>query len=98
MFPSKISPTNSPFLLIVGEPEFPPIMSSVETKLKGVFRSTADFFSSHRGGKLYGNSDLNCVERAYRPPSVVKGATFLPFSIYPLTARYARRKVKVAPG
>src|SRR6266404_9739301 len=98
MLPSKISPTNSPFLLIVGEPELPPMMSSVETKLNGVFRSTADFFSSQRGGKLYGNSDLNCVERSYRPPSVVKGETFLPFSIYPLTAPYDRRKVKVASG
>jgi len=27
----KIRPTSSPFLLIVGEPELPPMMSSVET-------------------------------------------------------------------
>src|SRR5258708_39042378 len=83
---------------MVGEPELPPMMSSVETKLNGVFRATADSFSIHRGGRLYGNSDLNCVARSYRPPSVVNGATFLPFSIYPLTAPYERRKVTGASG
>jgi hypothetical protein len=50
--PSKIKPISSAFLLIVGEPELPPMMSSVVTKLKGVERFTADFFSIQRGGRL----------------------------------------------
>ena len=37
MLPSKMIPTTSPFLFTVGEPEFPPMMSAVETKLHGVF-------------------------------------------------------------
>src|SRR5688572_2599544 len=98
MLPSKIRPTISPFLLIVGEPELPPMMSSVETKLKGVARFTADFFSVQRGGRLYGNFWLNFAERSYKPPSVVNGAMRLPFSMYPFTAPYARRSVKVASG
>ena len=35
MFPSKMSPTISPALLITGEPELPPIMSFVVTKFMG---------------------------------------------------------------
>ena len=33
MLPSKMIPTNSPARLITGLPEFPPMMSQVETKL-----------------------------------------------------------------
>src|SRR5256885_8649005 len=98
MLPSKISPTSSPFLLIVGEPELPPMMSLVETKLNGVFRFTEFFRSHQRCGRLYGNSCLCCSERAYRPPSVVNGGTFFPSSTYPSTAPYESRSVKVASG
>src|SRR5947208_3307129 len=71
MLPSKISPTISAFALMTGEPELPPMMSLVETKLNGVFRSTA-FFSSgegvdeagereHRiGARLSGNQAAFC--------------------------------------
>src|SRR2546425_4003948 len=39
-FPSKMMPTNSPWRLITGLPELPPMMSAVLTKLNGVFRSS----------------------------------------------------------
>jgi hypothetical protein len=80
ILPSKIKPTSSAFLLIAGEPELPPIMSLVETKLNGVFKPTTDFLSTHRGGRLYGNSALCSVDRAKSPPSVVNGVIFVPFS------------------
>src|SRR5437867_6689369 len=38
MLPSKIMPTNSPLRFTTGLPEFPPMMSAVLTKLKGVLR------------------------------------------------------------
>src|SRR5882672_539320 len=98
MLPSKIKPTNSPSLLMVGEPELPPMMSLVETKLNWAFRLTVDFFSIHLGGRLYGNSCLKPAARSYNPPSVVNGAIFFPLSIYPLTAPYESRRVKVASG
>src|SRR5437867_7945862 len=96
MLTSKIRPTNSPFLLIVGEPELPPMMSSVETKLNGVLKLIAGFFSIQRGGRLYGNRYLKFAARSYRPPSVVNGVTRLPFSMQPFTAPYESRSVAVA--
>jgi hypothetical protein len=38
MLPSKIRPTISPLALITGDPELPPMMSLVVTKLSGVAR------------------------------------------------------------
>jgi hypothetical protein len=55
MLPSKINPTSSAFLLITGEPELPPMMSFVETKLNGVFIDKTDFFSTQRFGSSNGN-------------------------------------------
>ncbi len=52
MLPSKIRPTSSPFLLIVGEPLLPPMMSLVETKLNGVRRLTHGRLLVQRGGRL----------------------------------------------
>src|SRR2546421_672089 len=43
IFPSKMMPTNSPLRLITGEPEFPPMMSAVITKSRGVERSILSF-------------------------------------------------------
>jgi hypothetical protein len=40
MFPSKINPTTSPFRFIIGDPEFPPMISVVVTKLNGVERTS----------------------------------------------------------
>ncbi len=57
MLPSKIRPTISAFLLMTGLPELPPMMSAVQTKLNGVFRSSLSFRSTHRGGRS--NGDLS---------------------------------------
>src|SRR6266404_3469263 len=52
MLPSKINPTSSRFLFIVGEPLLPPVMSFVETKLNGVRRFINLRFAFQRGGRL----------------------------------------------
>jgi hypothetical protein len=64
MLPSKMRPTSSSSLLKVGEPELPPVMSLVVTKLKGVFRSSFDFRSVQRGARLYGNLKPLAAARA----------------------------------
>ena len=58
MLPSKMIPTSSPLRLTTGLPELPPMMSAVETKLKGVVRSSwflrsiQQFCGSWKGGTL----------------------------------------------
>ena len=54
MLPSKISPTSSPFRLMTGEPELPPMMSLVDTKSSGVERSSLSRPSAKRGGQVEG--------------------------------------------
>src|SRR5438309_1172496 len=51
MLPSKIMPTTSPFLFTVGDPELPPMMSGVETKFSGVFKSSFAFDLVQLSGK-----------------------------------------------
>jgi len=47
-------------MLTVGLPEFPPCVSAVVTKSKGVFRSSEDFAVIHVGGSLKGSSPVAC--------------------------------------
>jgi len=54
ILPSKIRPTSSAFLLMTGLPELPPMMSAVQTKLKGVLRSSVFLRSTQRGGRSKG--------------------------------------------
>src|SRR5829696_8627031 len=98
MFPSKMSPTTSPFLFTTGLPELPPMMSAVQTKLNGVVGSSRLFRSSHRGGRSNGGRLACSLDRSYRPSKLVNGATALPFSEYPLTVPNDRRRVNVASG
>jgi len=53
MLPSKIKPTASPFVLIIAEPELPPIISLVDTKFSGLLYNSAGGFN-HLSGKLQG--------------------------------------------
>ena len=54
MFPSKMIPTTSAFLLMTGLPELPPIISGVETVSNGVLRSIDDFDFNQLSGSWYG--------------------------------------------
>src|SRR5256714_8214133 len=67
MFESNTSPTTSAFLLITGLPEFPPMMSLVDTKLYGVDKSRFAFRSTQRRGSLNGSLSSNAADRSYRP-------------------------------
>ena len=55
MLPSKMRPTISASRLTTGEPELPPMMSFVVTKLNGVSRSSRPFASSQRCGSANGS-------------------------------------------
>jgi len=48
IFPSKIKPTISLFLLIIGPPLLPPMMSFVKMKLTGVDRSKSAWIYNQR--------------------------------------------------
>jgi hypothetical protein len=63
MFPSKISPTTCAFRSITGLPEFPPMMSLVETKLSGVDRSSRSRRSNQRRGSSKGGLLSNEADR-----------------------------------
>jgi hypothetical protein len=52
--------------LITGEPELPPMMSAVRTKLSGVFSSTFDRRSSQRGGRKNGGSSRRTPSRSFQ--------------------------------
>src|SRR3954447_15708334 len=79
MLPSKMIPTTSPFLFTVGDPEFPPIMSAVETKLNGVFKFKLDFAFIQLSGRLYGDW-LPCSAACSKaPPMFVANGMDFPF-------------------
>src|SRR6516165_660181 len=48
-------PTSSPARFRTGLPEFPPMVSAVDTKLNGVFKSSLSLPSSQRLGKSKGS-------------------------------------------
>src|ERR1041385_7444764 len=64
MLPSKMRPTTSAFLLMTGLPEFPPMMSAVQTKFIGVLRSSLDLRLIHGSGMSKGGLfvDVNEIE------------------------------------
>src|SRR5436190_22820228 len=98
MLPSKMIPTNSALRLMTGLPEFPPIMSHVDTKLNGVWGSIACLWLCQLGGKAQG-ALLPCCSACWNAPSiVVHGGMDLPPSSYPLTVPYDNRNVNVASG
>src|SRR5215469_12002874 len=71
ILPSKMMPTTSAFLLISGLPEFPPMISGVETVSNGVFGSSDDLDFIQLAGNWYGGL-LPCLAAwSYVPPSVV---------------------------
>ncbi len=51
MFPSNSKPTISRSVLMTGDPEFPPIVSDVPTKLSGVDRSKLDGGLNQEAGR-----------------------------------------------
>ena len=81
MLPSKMIPTSSPWRLITGLPELPPMMSAVLTKLKGVERLSCDLRSFHIFGSSNGSLLLCAAACSYVPPSVVAHGIFSPPSV-----------------
>src|SRR5262245_10034686 len=67
MLPSKISPTTSPYRLMTGLPELPPMMSFVDTKLMGVDRSSLSLPSTQRLGSANGGLSSKDAQRSYMP-------------------------------
>ena len=77
MLPSKMSPTISPFWLMTGDPELPPMMSLVVQKSNGVFRSSFGLALIHVAGRANGSRP---VARSKAPAKLVSGAMKRPFS------------------
>ena len=85
-FPSKISPTTRPFASTIGEPELPPMMSFVVTKLNGVAWLSRARAPSHDFGSSNDGSPARDSARVNVPPSVVNAGTAVPSSVvHPLT-------------
>ena len=75
----------SQFLLITGDPELPPIISFVVTKLNGVAKSSLVRPSTYRLGSSNGPLLPKLAERSYSPNKVVIGGAIVPFMAYPFT-------------
>ncbi len=67
MLPSKMSPTISALRLITGDPEFPPVISGVDTKFTGVDKSSFSRPAVYRGGSANGPLESKLKERSYKP-------------------------------
>ena len=68
------------YLDVVGEPEFPPMISAVETKFSGVFKSSFGFALSQLSGRAYGGL-LPCSCACWNaPPMFVSKGIDFPFS------------------
>ena len=71
-------------------------MSAVDTKLNAVFSRNAPFAFVHDGGNANGSTP---VARPYSPAKSDAHGTFFPSAfVYPFTAAYDSRSVKVASG
>src|SRR3974390_1463361 len=81
ILPAKMIPPTSASLLMSGLPEFPPMMSGVETVSKGVFASSVGLALIQLAGSSYGGL-LPCFAAcSYAPPSVVYHGTCCPLSL-----------------
>ena len=77
MLPSNTSPTTSPRWFTTGEPELPPMMSLLVTKLNCTSGASLAFAVSHDFGSANGSVP---VWRAKAPAMVVNGPTRAPLS------------------
>ena len=73
MLPSKTSPTSSPARLTIGDPELPPMMSLVVTKLSGVERSSVAAPSTNRC-EIERRLAVEAGARSKSPQNVVSAA------------------------
>src|SRR5690554_7656213 len=98
MVRSKLIPTRRRSRSTAGEPELPPIVSEVETKLSGVLRSRSGGAGSHASGRCQSVPCPKAALRSYSPKNVVYGGATVPLYSYPLTTPSVKRGEKVASG